>query len=484
MIKTNLNFTLAISLALILLLQTPVKAAEEIISSAVQPWTGDFEEMLERRQLRALVVYNKLLYFLDGPRQRGASYDALEGFRKFINEKYKLGSRQFNIVYIPVTRDQLIPGLLNGIGDVAVANLSITPARLEQVDFTTPIMQDVREVLVSGPSAPQVNSLEDLTGKQIYLRESSSYFTSLLHINQQFAANGMEPIQLAALDEYLEDSDLLEMVNAGLLPFAVVDNHKADFWAGVFDNLVLHEDMPFSIGGSIGWALRKNSPTLKGVLGQYIAQNKKGTLQGNMIFNRYLRDNKWIRNAYGEEELERFNDLIELFQKYAGEYEFDWLMLIAQGFQESGLDHSVKSPAGAVGVMQLLPSTATDPNVNIPDIDQLENNIHAGAKYLRFLRDRYIADSGADELNQTLLAFASYNAGPSKIVKLREEAAERGLNPNVWFGNVEHVAARRIGRETVQYVSNIYKYYISYKLFVDQRSERDAAKKKLKDAVE
>jgi membrane-bound lytic murein transglycosylase MltF len=139
-------------------------------------------------------------------------------------------------------------------------------------------------------------------------------------------------------------------------------------------------------------------------------------------------------------------------------------MLAALAYQESGLDQSVRSKAGAIGVMQMLPSTAADPNVGIPDITDLENNIHAGTKYLRFIRDRYVSDPAIDSLNQTLFTFAAYNAGPARITKLREEAARTGLDANQWFGNVEHVAAKQIGRETVQYVSNISKYWVAYSL--------------------
>ena len=144
-------------------------------------------------------------------------------------------------------------------------------------------------------------------------------------------------------------------------------------------------------------------------------------------------------------------------------------MLAALGYQESQLNQNLKSDAGAVGVMQILPSTAKDKNVGIPNISELDPNIHAGTKYLRFMTDYYFAeDPGLDRFNRTLFAFASYNAGPARVAKLREEAAQMGLDPNKWFRNVEVVAAKRIGRETVQYVSNIFKYYVAYKLLEDK----------------
>jgi membrane-bound lytic murein transglycosylase MltF len=458
--------------------------AQGLAESVIEPWYGDFEDMLEKREIRALVVYNKLLYFLDGPRQHGASYDALEQFRAFVDDKYDLKARKFNIVYIPVTRDKLIPYLRDGLGDIAVANLTVTPERREQIDFSDPIITGVKEVLVTGPSAPEILGLEDLAGKKIHVRKSSSYHTHLQKMSQQLVDHGLQPIQLVLADEYLEDSDLLEMVNAGLLPMIIVDSHKAAFWKNIFENITVRMDIAITVEGSIAWAFRQDSPTLKNILDQFVAANKKGTLIGNTIYKRYLQENKWVRNALQDEDLDRYNAVSTLFQEYAEQYDFDYLMLLALAYQESRLDHNMRSSSGAVGIMQMLPSTAKDPNVDINDIEDLENNIHAGTKYLRFVRDTYFSDSDTNELNKTLLSFASYNAGPNRIAAIRKETRERGLDPNVWFGNVEHIVARRIGRETVQYVANIYKYYIAYRLLAETSLERKEAREKLEEKLE
>jgi membrane-bound lytic murein transglycosylase MltF len=192
-----------------------------------------------------------------------------------------------------------------------------------------------------------------------------------------------------------------------------------------------------------------------------------------------LKDSKWIKNALAVEEFRRFKDAVALFKKYAQKYQFDWLMIAALAYQESRIDQSLRSPAGAVGVMQMLPTTAKDPNVDIANIEKLENNIHAGIKYLRFLRNRYFQKEPMDDANKTLFTFASYNAGPAKVSKLRREAKDMELDPNIWFRNVEIVAAKRIGRETVQYVSNIYKYYTAYRLIMDKLKMKEEAKKKM-----
>lgn len=150
--------------------------------------------------------------------------------------------------------------------------------------------------------------------------------------------------------------------------------------------------------------------------------------------------------------------------------------MAAQGYQESGLDQSVRSPVGAIGVMQVMPATARDKAVNIPDIDKLESNIHAGIKYNRWVMNNFYGDPAITRLNKGLFAFASYNAGPGRVAGLRKQAAAEGLDPNKWFGNVELVAAKRIGRETVTYVSNIYKYYLAYQMMIRQRDARQEAK--------
>ena len=434
----------------------------------MKPWLGDFDGMAKRRIIRALVVYSKTFYFLDGARQRGATYEMLRQFEKFVNKKLKTKTLKVHVVIIPVRRDELFPGLVQGLGDIAAANLTITPRRLKLVDFSNPLFPGVKELLVTGPSAPPVNAASDLAGQEIHVRRSSSYYESLVQLNTAFKKAGKPKMKLVAADERFEDEDLLEMVNAGLIPMIVMDSHKARFWEQIFDDIRVHPDVAVRTGAKIAWACRKDSPKLKAVVNEFVKGHKKGTLLGNIILKRYLRDTRYVKNSVSEKEMEKFEAMIQLFAKYGAEYDFDYLMVAAQAYQESGLDHSVRSPAGAIGVMQLLPSTAADPNVGIPDIQKLEKNIHAGTKYLRFIVDRYFKDAAMDDVNKMLFAFASYNAGPARVSGLRKKAAKMGLDPNVWFQNVEVAAARVIGRETVQYVSNIYKYYIAYSMIVNQ----------------
>jgi len=437
-----------------------------------EKWTGDFDGMVERHFIRALVPYSKTFYFLDQGTQRGLTYESLMGFKKYVNEQLGKKTLTVKLVVIPTTRDRLLPGLLEGRGDIAAGNLTITPERQKLVDFTDPGYTNVDEIIVTGTKAPLIKTIEDLAGKKIHVRASSSYFESLKLLNARFKKEGKKPVKLALADEYLEDEDLLEMMNAGLLSMIVIDSHKGTFWEQIFEDITLHPDIKVRTGGQIAWAIRKKSPELKKVINGFVKTYKKGTLMGNILFKRYLQNTKWVRNSFNDEDMKRFRATIRFFQKYAKQYDFDWLMIAAQAYQESRIDQSMRSPAGAIGVMQVLPSTAKDPNVNIPEIEQLEHNVHAGVKYLRFIRDRYFEDEPMDTINKTLFSFASYNAGPARVSSLRREAQKAGYDPNIWFRNVEVIAAKRIGRETVQYVSNIYKYYIAYRLSVDILEKR------------
>jgi len=243
--------------------------------------------------------------------------------------------------------------------------------------------------------------------------------------------------------------------------------------------LKVREDIVFRSGGRVGVAIRPDSPKLLAELNEFMKSYRQGTLHGNMLINRYFRDFDWADNALGAEDFQRFIDVAHIFEKYGEQYGVDYLMVVAQGYQESGLNQGAKSGAGAIGIMQLLPTTAADKNVGIPDISDAESNIHAGIKYLDFIRQRYFNSPDIDRFNQTMFAFAAYNAGPARIAKLRSKAEKQGYDPNIWFDNVELIAAKEIGRETVQYVANILKYYVGYRLSVEQQVKRGEERKRL-----
>jgi len=268
------------------------------------------------------------------------------------------------------------------------------------------------------------------------------------------------------------------MVNAGLLPWAIVDNYKIQWWDNVFTNLEVRKDIVFRSGAQTAWAFRKDSPLLENAVNDFLKKNREGTLVGNVLKNRYFRDFDWAANALAKDDYHRFKSLEGIFQKYGEQYGIDYLMVAAQGYQESRLNQSARSHTGAIGVMQIKASTAADHNVSIKNIHKVDPNIHAGVKYLDFLRDRYFSNPEITGENQTLLALAAYNIGPNRMINLRKSAKKQGYDPDIWFDNVELAAARDIGREPVQYVANIYKYHLAYRLSAVQMLQRRTAREK------
>lgn len=459
--------------------QAPATKAFKL-EPATKVFQGDYDAMLERRVIRVLTVHSKTFFFIDKGAPRGLVYDTMRTLESEINAKIKSKALKMTVVFVPVSRAQLLPALLAGRGDIAAANLTITPERRAQVEFTRPVYTGVSEVVVSAPDAPAVATAEDLAGREVFVRASSSYHQSLLALNRTLQAKGKPPVKLVAAPESLEDEDLIEMANAGLVKYIVVDSHKAQVWKPIFPKVRWNMEAAVRQGGEIAWAVRKDNPKLKAELDAFIARHVRNDGANGEALKRYLASGRYVKSATSGDDLRRFQAVVELFKKYGDRYGMDWMLVAAQGYQESGLDQQAKSSVGAVGVMQLMPGTGKD--MAVGDISQLEPNIHAGVKYIRFMIDRYYAGEPMTDLDKGLFAFASYNAGPGRIRQMRAEAAKRGLDPNVWFDNVERVTAEKIGRETVGYVSNIYKYYIAYSLVRGEYEQRMKARGKLQSS--
>ena len=441
--------------------------------------TGDLDVMSARRRVRALVVYSRSGFFYDKGHPKGIYYEALEEFQRFLNKKLRTGKLQIYVTFIPVRPEQLEQALTQGVGDLIAAGVIVTPARQQRVDFTVPIATDVRQIIVTGPAGRPVETVDDLSGKEIYVSPITNYYENLQRQSDAFQKSGKQPIVIQAADKNLTDEDLLEMVNAGLIPATVTFTQRAEFWSKVFPQLVVNQNAILASDGRLAWAARKDSPKLKQLLDEFVEGRRLGTSFGNTLFRRYLQNTKWVTDSVTSAEMQKFQAYVGLFKKYADQYSFDYLMLEAQGYQESMLDQNRRSRRGAVGIMQVIPRYAAAPPISISGVAaDADNNIHAGAKILHNIQQRYFDDPALDLTNKTLMTFAAYNAGPGRISRLRKKAKIEGLDPNQWFGNVELVVANDVGQQTVHYVSNIYKYYVAYKLTLEQSNRRSGAKQR------
>ncbi len=454
---------------------SPYDALPEAVRLVMdRPFTGDFDALVQRRSIRVGVTFNRTHYFIDKGQERGLTYESLKLFENDLNADLKTGNLKVHVVIVPMTRNQLYPALASGKIDMVAAMVTVRPELEKLVAFSVPTRTNVNEVVVTGPGAPPIATVDDLAGQAVFVRKGSIYEESLVRLNEQLKARGKPAVVIDEAPDVLEDDDVLEMVNAGLAPITVVDDYLADFWSKVFTSIKVHRDMTVRSGGSLAVAFRKENPKLRETVNTWLRKHGKGDGFRNTIERRYLDSTNYAKNAAADTERKKLEAVAALFKKYGAQYNLDYLLMAAQGYQESTLDQDVKSPVGAIGVMQVMPPTGKE--LNVGDITKVDANIHAGVKYMRFMMDEYFKDEPMDNLNKGLMTFAAYNAGPGRLRQLRRETEKRGLDPNVWFGNVERVASERIGRETVTYVSNIYKYYIAYRLMSEQRDRRAAAK--------
>lgn len=430
-----------------------------------------------QRGIFVLTAYNKTNFFIDAQgRYRGFEYDILKGYEDYLNKDRKKASSRYKLFFIPMKFEDILPALADGRGDIAAANLTITKERANVVDFVDPYLPDVNEIVIANRNGSEIETIDDLSGQTLLVLAGTSYVAHLRSVNEQFEREGRPPMVIVEADSELDHADVLELVNSGAFELTVADEHIARVWAPMFSNIVLKPEIQISTGGKIGWAIRKDTPELKKSLNAYTKQIKKGTLKGNIAFNDYYKSRRWVKNPLDPNELDKLRNVIGLMKKYSEKYSWDWIAVAAQAYQESQLDQRKVSPAGAVGIMQLLPSTASQKPIGIKNIKKVENNIHAGVKYLSFLRERYFSDPEISLTDRIDFSWAAYNAGPTRIQNLRRKAEKRGYDPNKWFNNVEHLASETIGRETVDYVINVNKYYVAYR-FALERQEKILAER-------
>lgn len=435
-------------------------------------YSDDLPDLKKRRAIRALVVYGPTDFFFDKGKPSGIQVDLLREYERHLNKGIKREAKKIHVVFIPVSFDRLIPELLTGKGDIAAHFLTETEERKKQLLFASGRKMKIDELIVAHKDQKLPEQVDGLAGRKVYVLPGSSYLEHIKQLNHDFANRGLKPIDIQIADSHLNSEDILEMVNAGVIGLTVIDDYKARLWTQVLPDIRVQENLAISKGNYLGWAVRKNNSELAADLGKFWKKVQKGSLMGNILIKRYYKGTRWIKNPGREQARKKFIHLLELFRKFGDKYGFDALALAAQGYQESELNQNRKSHRGAVGIMQLLPSTAADRNVGIADISTEENNIHAGAKYMAFLRDRYFSDPAIKPDDRMAFSWAAYNAGPAKVRKMRAKTKEMGLDPNRWFGNVEIAAGKIVGRETVRYVANIFKYYAAYKMLAELHPQK------------
>lgn len=449
------------------------------------PLAGDLEHILQKKELRALVVYERGFFFFDKGAQYGILVNQLQGFERWLNKTYLPKEKlKLKIIYIPVRQDKLLDYLTEGRGDLVAANMTVTPTRREQVAFSQPLIAPIEEWVVSQRDLPGFNRITQLSGRRVWVRASSSYYESLNQLNWLFRELGLPPVYIEKVPEYLQDGDLMEMVAAGIIPLTVTDSFKGRIWLDMIGGLKAHKLIPLRDKGRSAWALRKNDPELLKAVNAYISEASKRTLYSDMTLRRLLAQSERMSNILAPDPLGRLSTIRKVIETQASKYQLDWLMLAALGYKESGLNPNVRSNKGAVGIMQLLPSTGGAVGIRGARLTSLEGNVEAACRYMRHILDTYFNDPEMDNINRHLFALAAYNAGPNRVQALQAKAKARGLDPNVWFGNVEQLVANEVGQGPINYVGTIYKYYVAYRFSLPQLEGKSEAISDAKEAVQ
>jgi membrane-bound lytic murein transglycosylase MltF len=457
----------------------PLEASEEppLVLRITQPDTSDWQQIERRGLLRVLVPRDRTNFFFAENRLRGMEYELVHEFERTLAREPGSTRPQIDVAYVPVEFERLLPALVEGLGDVAAGGLTITAEREQQVAFTEPYLTDVTEIVVASSSAPPLAGPESLSGQLVVVGPASSHLGSLEHLNRQLVEHGLAPAVVETPGRGLQTEDLLELVSSGAFPYTVADQHVAELWAGVLPDLRLQPEVRLATGGRIAWAVRRDNPELKSVLDAFLVTHRKGTSTGNVLFKRYFKDTKWIEARDLDLDSGSLGAILEPLQRISAQHGFDWRLIAAQAYQESHLDQAARSHSGAIGLMQLLPSTAKD--MGFDDVTGVEDNLAAGIKYMAWLRDNYFSDPELPEAVRVDFALAAYNAGPGRVRRWRREAPGLGVDANRWFGGVENIALEQVGLEPVRYVANINKYFVILVRLLDERVRRDEELEKL-----
>jgi membrane-bound lytic murein transglycosylase MltF len=439
--------------------RTQLQKRLQLSQDILEEHTYDLPEMIKERKIRVLTTYTFGNYFVYDGKAFGFEYNLMEEFEKFLN-KGKKRSDHVIFYYFPLPYELLIPGIKQGYGDIIAANLTIIPERIQELDFTDPYQWNIKEVLVSHKSVEGIRSIEDLSGREVHVREDSSYQYSLERLNEQLKQKKLDPVKIVKLPGLINTGEIIEWASSNVIDLTVSDTHIASIAEELLPNIKVYGQIVFNDDVRFGWMVRKNNPQLKSSLNQFIKTIKTGTLLGNIYFKRYFKENPWVRESLKREDLDKFSQYAPLFKKYGDMYGVDWMLVEAQAFQESGLNPDARSHMGAVGLMQLLPSTAK--YVGFDDIRSVENNIHAGVKYLKYLMDQHFPEDQYSPTDRLRITLAAYNAGPGNMKRSIRKTAELGYDPTKWFGNIEMGTLRQVGLEPVHYVRNINKFYLSF----------------------
>lgn len=433
------------------------------LSWSAPVWAESYTKILEKRNIRLAVEYDRTLYYSDRGRPYGLALAIAHDLSKWLSDRrsHELKRQSLTVQIIPVPKGSILDALDSDKADIALGRFRLDHdinASSDLIIRPSAIM--LKETLVTGRQTKIVKSIVDLSGRSLYAAYPESSYRGLDQWNNQIRTLGKTPLKISTWPDGLEDEDMLQMINAGLIDSMLVADWKAQLWKFALPNIIVQSEFSLQGAGTVGWAVSKSNSDLATDIDSFVQQWVVNDGMNQFRTTEFKNKLRSMRNPTTTDDWMHFKKLLPIFQKYSNRFNLDPLMLAALGFQETELKSVQQGIGGAIGVMQLMPSTGVA--MEVGDIHQVEPNIHAAAKLFDLLLQQHFSDSQLTTQNRTLFAIASYNAGPNAIASLRKQAEKQGFDPNIWLNNVEIVAAEKIGIGVMTYVRNVYRYFIIY----------------------
>ncbi|MDE1165657.1 MAG: transglycosylase SLT domain-containing protein [Pseudomonas sp.] len=388
----------------------------------------------------------------------GVEYHRLRAFEHYLNGHARDG-QQITLKIIPKAKAQLIGALQRGEGDLVAPGELIDLPEVHAVDATDPVVGNVPLVLVGARGERRFNKVEQLAGHTLALPTGSAAGEAIHTLNQKLALRKLPPIKVEWVDPSLAVEDVLEMVQGGIFHLTVVEQPIAERWAKVMPKLTVQSRVKFSSPQGMVWYVRRDASMLHATVDRFL-QTYRTPSDQDAAFVRVYRRLYQVHYPLAKDDRQRLEKLRPVLQRHAREQGMDWLNLAALAFKESDLDPTVRGAGGATGLLQITPSAAQ--RVGVSNIQNVDNNVQAGAKYLSMIRRKFFASNQLNERERMAFTLAAYNIGPERVQAMRAEAKRRGLNPNQWFFQVERVAMEQVGMGPVSYVNSVNKYYLAF----------------------
>lgn len=418
--------------------------------------------------LRIGTLYGPGSYFLYRDEEMGYEYELITRFAKDSGLPYTITvASNFN---------DLMNLLESGQVDILAYDVPMTSEYKERVLFCGQV-NETHQVLVQQKGDSIVSDVTQLPGKDVYVEPDTKYYYRLQNLSKELGGGiHVHPVK----EDSVDTEDLIEKVSMGEIPFTVIDSDIAKFSSTYYDNLDV--SLPVGMEQRGSWAVAKTATALAEAVQRW-ADNVSVNDVSKEIYRRYYVDSKRLQDMTEEPVAAplvkgQISQYDAIFKKYASELDWDWRLLAAQAYEESRFDVTQVSWAGARGLMQLMPKTASANGLSQENITDPELNVKAAVKVIQSL-DKTLSSKVPDDAERLKFILAGYNSGIAHILDAIALAEKLGLNPRVWNGNVRDALLLKSkpeyyhdpvvkygyfkGTQTVEYVDKVLKTFDRYK---------------------